>query len=600
MKIQLRPNLSKIKRHFNLIGFLFILVVFLVLPNNALAATIFQDQFNGSGELSSYNSAYNHLVGLFGSTGNATMDVVSDRLILDTSVPEDTSAYLYTEQQSINNRCASIDFKQDGNLGTHNTWTKLLLHFTPDGTQREEIHIESGVRWYFFRSTGPTLTGSIAYDSFIYHTLKGCISGTTVTAYLDNAQLFQAQSNASVPGYFGFGAEYPVNLDNFRITNFTPSLNVPLLKQTAEPWQGQVYDSANLWNPSNPTINRWGCAITSAAMVFQYHGIKKLPDGIMLDPGTLNKWLKIQKDGYVGNGLLNWLALSRLSKQAKSINGLSFNALEYARTNGFAQNKLTEALNSDKPGILGEPGHFVVGKGIITSGFEINDPYYSRNNLEEYGNTFNNLGVYSPSNTDLSYIMLTVNKGIDVRLLDSGGNSAGNVIIEGPIVNPEKSEENSGELKILYLQKPLPDNYQIVITSNGDSEYKLTIYLYDKNGDVFTRSENGTLSPELNKIIPLTFNGQNDIYIKKVTYLSTFLDIEKFYKQKLILSKNIKRDLDESLAKAFLDKILKNNERQLMNLLEFEDILNENKGTKILLPAFETLLYDVNYLSTHL
>ena len=89
-------------------------------------------------------------------------------------------------------------------------------------------------------------------------------------------------------------------------------LNVPPLKQISDPWQNQVYDSANLWSPLNPTINRWGCALTSAAMVFQYHGLTKLPDNTTLDPGTVNAWLKTQLDGYVGNGYVNWLALSRL------------------------------------------------------------------------------------------------------------------------------------------------------------------------------------------------------------------------------------------------------------------------------------------------
>lgn len=88
-------------------------------------------------------------------------------------------------------------------------------------------------------------------------------------------------------------------------TSDTGSNTVPLLKQTSEPWQGLEYDSASIWNPSNTSINTWGCALTSAAMVLQYYNYTKLPDGTALDPGTLNTWLKNQPDGYVGNGLVN-------------------------------------------------------------------------------------------------------------------------------------------------------------------------------------------------------------------------------------------------------------------------------------------------------
>ena len=377
-------------------------------------------------------------------------------------------------------------------------------------------------------------------------------------------------------------------------------LNVPSIKQTNNLWKNQTYDSANIWNSSDPSINAWGCALTSAAMVFKYHGINKLPDGKNLDPGSLNEWLKKQKDGYIGNGALNWLALSRLSKQAKNINGLSFNALEYTRTNGYDPNKLTEALNNNLPGILREPGHFVVGKGIAGGTFSINDPYYSRTSLSDYGNTFQNLGVYTPSSTDLSYIMLTVGINTDIQLLDSGGNSVGEIFLEESIVNPENSAQNNGNMKILYLQKPAEDDYRIVLNSAGDPDYELKVYLYDKNGDVFTRTETGALLSEQNITIPLHFDGQEELYPHKVTFLSTTLDIERLYKQRRITKISVKRDLGKKLARAFVQKILHNEERELEYLMEFEEILNENNGTKILPTAYEILLYDVNYLETHL
>ena len=142
-------------------------------------------------------------------------------------------------------------------------------------------------------------------------------------------------------------------------------LDVPLLKQTNAAWKSRIYDSANLWSPRDPSINAWGCALTSAAMVFNYHGLKKLPSGIALTPSTLNDWLKTQKDGYVGNGLVNWLALTRLSKQSVSVNNIfSFDALEFSKLIPGSISGIKIDLSNNITDILEEPGHFIVAKGI--------------------------------------------------------------------------------------------------------------------------------------------------------------------------------------------------------------------------------------------
>ena len=88
----------------------------------------------------------------------------------------------------------------------------------------------------------------------------------------------------------------------------------------------QTYDGANYWSPLAKTIKNWGCALTTYAMVLNYFGINKLPDGAILDPGSLNNWLK-KNNGYIdgkNTGYLNPLALSSLSKQAKKINKTTF------------------------------------------------------------------------------------------------------------------------------------------------------------------------------------------------------------------------------------------------------------------------------------
>src|SRR5579872_2302110 len=251
---------------------------------------------------------------------------------------------------------------------------------------------------------------------------------------------------------------------NLNLNNYTlNSLPIPLLKQTSNPWQAQEYDTAHIWNPTDPTINAWGCALTSAVMILQYYGIYTIPgtNFTPLDPGTLNNWLKSQPDGYVGTGWVNWLALSRFSKLAASEHIVSsFDALEYQRTQGGNIAQLTQDINHNMPDILEEPGHFIVAKGINGNTFDINDPYYNRTTLNNgYNNTFLSLGRYIPSQTDLSYIMLTADPGVTLTVKDSHGNIVGSSFTQSAIKDPLQANKTNTPLKFYYLGKPDSGTY---------------------------------------------------------------------------------------------------------------------------------------------
>ncbi|MHA2055175.1 MAG: hypothetical protein ACW99F_16470, partial [Candidatus Hodarchaeales archaeon] len=88
-------------------------------------------------------------------------------------------------------------------------------------------------------------------------------------------------------------------------------------------------------------------------MVLQYHGHDVFPD-------TLNSWLLNQPDGYIGNGYLNWLAVSRYSLQNQSP---SSSPLEFRLFNEPNDPHLKQDINNDQPVIVRVPGHFVTVKG---------------------------------------------------------------------------------------------------------------------------------------------------------------------------------------------------------------------------------------------
>lgn len=317
--------------------------------------------------------------------------------------------------------------------------------------------------------------------------------------------------------------------------NLEPDLAVPLFKQNNPLWGAQTYNFANLWSPAKTGIDRWGCAMTSAAMVFNYHNITKLPDGQILDPGTLNTWLKIQSDGYIGEGLVNWNALSRLSKVAKSQNpAFSYDALENSRVNGFAETQLKEDLENNIPGILEVPNHFVVGKGTSGGSVLIHDPFYSRVNLSDYGNTFKSLRRFVPSNTDLSSVLLVVPEGITLGVKDESGNIVGEGYLQDPIHDDVGGGVNPKAFYVYEVQKPELGNYIIKVSSDTTKQYELKQYAYDENGNVKILTSQGILEAGGVDTFNLSYNKGNVASSKVVeaaTFTSFLADLDLLYAQ---------------------------------------------------------------------
>lgn len=356
---------------------------------------------------------------------------------------------------------------------------------------------------------------------------------------LHGATAVVVNNHLYVMGGFQSGGGY-VNSVYYTKLNIEPpetALNVPLFMQNDSAWGNHIYDSANLWSPSSPGISAWGCAMSSAAMVFNYHKITKLPNNLDLNPGNLNAWLKAQPDGYVGSGWVNWLALSRLSKQAKPRNPLfTYDALEFNRVIGNNHTQLKADLESSIPGILEVPGHFVVGKGTLSDSFAINDPYYSdRTTLSFYSNSFITLNRFIPSNTDLSYIMLIVDDGIMPLVKDSGGNIIGEGFIQQPLDEDEGSRKSGNSMYMYYVSQPESGEFTIEIS--GNKPYSLQTFFYDVNGEVKKQTADGVVVNNKKDSYMVIFNKQNastSSSKEKVSFDNLLYDIEYFYSIKKI------------------------------------------------------------------
>lgn len=331
-------------------------------------------------------------------------------------------------------------------------------------------------------------------------------------------------------------------------------LNVPLFMQTDPTWGSHIYDSANIWSSATPTISAWGCAMTSAVMVFRYQGITKLPDGQDLNPGTLNTWLKSQSDGYVNTGWVNWLALSRLSKLAKSQNpDFTSDALEYKRNHGYSPEQLTQDIEADIPGILEVPGHFIVGKGVSGNTFKINDPYYAdRVDLTSYSDTFSSLGRFVPSNTDLSYLMFIIEDGATITVKDKNGDSIGEGFTQQSIDEDGGGSKNGSQFFMYYVPKPTDGTYSVEVKAFTQMPYSLQIYAYDQDGEVKKYEQNG-IAGSTGDLFEISYKKQNlkktSVKVKS-TFENLLSDIEYFYLNKQIKSKTVYLLMKQTVSRA--------------------------------------------------
>lgn len=286
------------------------------------------------------------------------------------------------------------------------------------------------------------------------------------------------------------------------------SLSVPDIKQFVGGWENDLYDH------TSSTISALGCALTSATMVLQYYGFD------WVTPDILNDWLNNEVDGYVRNGLVNWLAIGRFSHPK----------LEYLRLSPTFENIMDE-LENNRPGIIEVPGHFIVSKGETETSFEINDPGYSdRETLSVYQDLIT-LNTFTPSETDLSYMMFVADEDIVMQLFDELGNLVPTQnFFEEPIVEEGTTTKSGETLSILLFSKPSNGNYTLSV-SGGSGSYKLDTYLYDVDGNVVLQNFNGILFGNEKDEYPISFEFSNNV---EMTYEQILADLDNAYKNKLI------------------------------------------------------------------
>jgi len=301
-----------------------------------------------------------------------------------------------------------------------------------------------------------------------------------------------------------------IRYDNLKITTENPyyvDLPISDIKQYDASWGNNEYDFASNWYPSNPSISRWGCAMTSAVMVLKYYGHNT-------DPNQLNIWLKSQKDGYTRNGGVMWPSISRWTKsnrQGKPILEFSY----HNPSDAF----ITSEIDAERPPILkmqkaNGNTHFIVAKGKNGNDYKINDPASN----SEIVNLFSQakikwgenvkVGKFFPSTTNLSYIVLMIDDGFHFKVSSPSGEIVGDEFFfeEGPYSDTNNPGQDTGLdiLNVFYYPQPNPNLYNVKV--EGEGVYQLDYYLYDENGKVKVGNLFGVQDSSNTDLFDINFN----------------------------------------------------------------------------------------------
>ena len=355
-----------------------------------------------------------------------------------------------------------------------------------------------------------------------------------ISLLIDGEEVFVTDHNwpeLRIKGKFGLragtGSRYPSatyfadlkikSLDKAIFTHF---------KQDDPIWGEDLYDHATEWS-EYLGIENWGCALTSAAMILKFYGHELMSNKEELNPGTLNQWLKGEIDGYVGDGLLNWLAISRLSQiLSENDNAPKLEYSYFSGTKDELEEKLKVELALDHPQIAHEFGHFFV-INAFEDDFLLKDPLYDFSLLSERDGQLESLRIFTPSYTDLSYIFLVLPKELDFKV-----EGLEFLEIEEEMMSDQKI--TGKDYRYFYYQQP-NDLVFSIIFNNFSALEKAKLFLYQKDGQFtdYDFSELSGLSKEAYKAVELEVN-----YFKEGESDFSYQFIEKTNNEKLVAIKD--------------------------------------------------------------
>lgn len=284
-------------------------------------------------------------------------------------------------------------------------------------------------------------------------------------------------------------------------------------RQTDLPWAGQLYDHADNWSDV-PTVARFGCAVTAMSMLLRQHGFWFLADGRPLHPGTLNAWLQTQADGFVADGLVNWLAITRLTSELSDLSDGVLPKLEFTYFVGATAtarlDTLRQHLEQAGPQLATDGGHFFLVDAFDEerADFSLREPLYDQQWLQQKPLSIQSLRLFVPSHTDLSYLLVVLPREVQATLTDEWGRELAVEVVEEEIWPPAGGEledeeiTDKGELtdvteevrevvapgtawRLIYYRQPASGLYQLFLSHSDLTHLDLSqvqLFTYQAGG----------------------------------------------------------------------------------------------------------------------
>jgi len=353
------------------------------------------------------------------------------------------------------------------------------------------------------------------------------------------------------------------------VLQYYPQLLVTYFSQLHASWANVVYDhSQEFFNPAL-TIGSSGCALTNAVMLLNYYGFDTFPDqetwlselrGKTINPETLNIWLKNEADGYLGVALVNWLAITRLTKllsQSVETNQL----LEFTYAD-YQENLVSEELGAGRPVIADLDGHFVILTGIVENSedgepisYLINDPVDSEHTILDFKeDPIKSLRLFKSSQTDLSYFLLLSPEELNLQLI----NVEKNLELPAVVAREENLLKIDQDYYLYYWPKPADGKYLWQFNINDLEKLQLAqLFIYQRDAQLQIFNLADYVARELNLVFSkdqlseLTINQSKNNFLVYHQYLLNRL--LKLQQEQRLLGEVVNANRYQQLIEYFLD-----------------------------------------------
>lgn len=294
-----------------------------------------------------------------------------------------------------------------------------------------------------------------------------------------------------------WGRVYVADARNHRVVVFTPSapppfiLNIPLIKQTDQLWANIPYDHAASQNLTcGKTIKECGCALTSLAMLLNFHGVTKDPEGKLTTPETLNNYFNKDaqcvssgcvSQGYVFGDVL-WSAADRYSADAyKKFGTQKIVSLNGANDTRWDKESVVNDIKNNQPVIVKveKNEHWALAIGIDQETFVLNDPLRNVDRLSSppYSDFAYAIRRFKKTASDFSSLTFTTKSPSKVTVTDPNGK------VMGEIPNTTISSDPASPISSTTIGTPIAGEYTVSVLSN-QSAIPLAVHASNRTGEL--------------------------------------------------------------------------------------------------------------------